>query len=79
MREHFRSIIDYTTHRIPKGDEQIHGATKRDLPDDHNIDREVKALSRAIACLAVAVEGKRSFEWKPGELQWFRYVAAGYV
>ncbi len=77
MRERFESVVEYTVMRIVKGDEQIQGVTDLDLLYDDSIDREVEALPRAIACLAVAVEEPGLSDRELGELESFKYVVAG--
>lgn len=77
MRERFDAIVEYTVMRIIKGDEQMSGVNDLDLLYDDSIDREVEALPRAIACLSVAVEEKGAEDRMLGELQSFKYVAAG--
>ena len=77
MRERFDAIVEYTVMRIVKGDEQMSGVNDLDLLYDDSIDREVEALPRAIACLTVAVEEKGAEDRMLGELQSFKYVAAG--
>jgi hypothetical protein len=63
--------------RITKGD-QMEGVDDLDLLyDDDNIDREVEALPRAIACLEFAVEEPGLFDCQLGTLQSFKYIAAG--
>lgn len=77
MRERFTDVVEYTTMRIVKGDEQMSGVDNLDLLYDDSIDREVEALPRAIACLAVAVEEKGTEDRQLGELLSFKYIAAG--
>ena len=77
MRERFEAVVEYTIMRIVKGDEQMHGVSDLDVLYDDTLDREVEALPRAIACLAVAVEMGGLADRLLGELTSFGYVAAG--
>ena len=77
MRERFQPIVEYNAMRFVKGDEQMHGVTDLDLLyEETDLDREIEALPRAIACLQVAVEEKGLEDRRLGELQSFKYVAA---
>ena len=77
MRERFEAVVEYTIMRIVKGDEQMRGVTDLDLLYDDSLDREVEALPRAIACLAAAVEQRGTVDRQLGELESFKYIAAG--
>ena len=77
MRERFEAITEYTVMRIVKGDEQMRGVTELDMLYDDSLDRELEALPRAIACLVTAVEERGSVDRQLGELQSFKYIAAG--
>lgn len=78
LREQFESVCDYTVMRIIKGDEQMQGTTDLDLLyEDWGLDREVEALPRAIACLHNAVASEGKMDRRMGELQSFKYIAAG--
>ena len=77
MRERFSAVVEYTIMRIVKGDQEIQGATDLDLLYDDSLDREVEALPRAIACLAVAVDEQGTIDHHLGELQSFKYIVAG--
>ena len=77
MRERFEAVVEYTVMRIVKGDEQMRGLSDLDLLYDDSLDRELEALPRAIACLANGVEEHGSEDRQLGELQSFKYVAAG--
>lgn len=77
MRERFQTIVEHTIMRIVNGDEQMQGVNELDMLYDESLDREVEALPRAIACLEVAVQGKGLYDPRLGELQSFRYIAAG--
>ena len=78
MRERFEAVVEYNVMRIVKGDEQMRGVSDlEELYDESNLDREVEALPRAIACLAVAVHGRGVEDRQLGELQSFQYIAAG--
>ena len=70
-------MVEYTIIRIVKGDEQIHGANDLDLLYDDSLDREVEAVPRAMACLSVAVEERGVHDPVLGDLESFKYVAAG--
>ena len=77
MRERFEAVVEYTIMRIVKGDEQMQGLSDLDLLYDDSLDRELEALPRAIACLANAMEERGEEDRQLGELESFRYVAAG--
>jgi hypothetical protein len=77
MRERFQAIVDYNIMRIIKGDDQMQGVGDLDLLYDDPLDREVEALPRALACLQVAVEEQGLEDRQLGELQSFKYIAAG--
>lgn len=77
MRERFESIVEYTIMRIVKGDEQIQGVSDLDFLYDDSLDREVEALPRALACLTVAVHEGGLEDRELGELESFKYLAAG--
>lgn len=77
MRERFEAIVEYTIMRTVKGDEQMQGVSDLDVLYDDNIDREVEALPRALACLQVAVEEDGLQDRVLGELESFKYLAAG--
>ena len=77
MRERFEAVVEYTIMRIVKGDEQMSGMGDLDLLYDDSVDREVEALPRAIGCLTVAVQEKGMADRQLGELQSFKYIAAG--
>ena len=74
MRERFNTVVEYTTLRITKGDQAMHAEQDVDDPYD---DRNMEALPRALACLALAVEDPGRTDRKVGELQSFKYIAAG--
>ena len=48
-----------------------------DVIYEENLDREVEALPRAIACLEVAVNEAGIEDRQVGELESFKYIAAG--
>ncbi|KAK3718728.1 hypothetical protein LTR37_004947 [Vermiconidia calcicola] len=77
MKERFEAIVEYTLMRIVKGDEQMQGVGDLDLLYDDNLGRELEALPRAMACLDVALSVPGMVDRQLGELQSFRYVAAG--
>lgn len=77
MRARFEAIVEYTIMRIVKGDEQVRGVGDLDLLYDDGLDRELEALPRAIACLTVAVDERGIVDRHLGELQSFKYIAAG--
>lgn len=77
MRERFEDVLEYTAMRIIKGDQQMSNVGDLDVLYDDGLDREVEALPRAIACLAMAVEVEGAQIQQLGELQSFKYVAAG--
>lgn len=77
MRERFENVVDYTIMRITKGDEQMGAVDDLDILYEESVDREVEALPRAMACLAVAVEEQGYADRQLGELQSFKYIAAG--
>lgn len=77
MRERFEAVVEYTVMRIVKGDKQMRGVDDLDLLYDDKVEREVEALPRAIACLAVAIQEKGMEDRQLGRLQSFNYIAAG--
>lgn len=78
MRERFEAVVEYTIMRIVKGDDQMKGVNDLDeLYEDQGLDREVEALPRAIACLDVAINQPATTDYRLGQLQSFRYIAAG--
>ena len=77
MRERFQDVVEYTIMRIVKGDEQMLSVADLDVLYDDGLDREVEALPRAIACLVDAVEEHSTEDRQLGELQSFKYSAAG--
>lgn len=77
MREHFGLAVEYIVMRMVKGDEQMFGVSDLDvLYEESDIDREVEAFPRALACLEVGVEETGKVDVKLGELRSFKYVAA---
>lgn len=79
MRERFEAVVEYTVMRIVKGDEQMRGVTDLDLlyaDVGADLDRELEALPRAIACLAVTIEEHGTTDRELGRLQSFQYIAA---
>lgn len=64
MRDQFEEVLTFTISRIIDGD----------CDDD---DRNEEALPRAIACLAVSMNEQSMGDKKVGELQSWRYIAAG--
>lgn len=76
MRERFGAIVGFTVLEIVKGKEQ--GQAANDLTEIYpdNVDRDVEALPRAIACLALAIEEPGLVDRQLGELQSFKYIAA---
>ena len=77
MRERFEAVVEYTVMRIVKGDEQMRAIGDLDLLYDDSLDREVEALPRAIACLANAIGERGTEDRQLGELESFKYIAAG--
>jgi len=76
MRERFEAVVEYTIMRIVKGDDHMHGVLDLDLLYDENVDRQVEALPRAMACMEIAVEERGLVDRYLGELESFQYVAA---
>lgn len=76
MRERFETVVEYTLMRITKGDEQMQGIEDLDVLYDDNLDREVEALPRAMACLSVAMTERGTEDRVLGQLESFRYIAA---
>ena len=77
MRENFGAVVDWVRARIVKGDEQMRGVSDLELYGD-DIEREVEALPRAIACLDIAVkEPAMISDHQLGQMQSFKYIAAG--
>lgn len=66
MREIFEEIVQFPTYRI------LHGDTEQDTDD-----RDQEALPRAIACFAVGMEESSLYDRNVGELESWRYLAAG--
>ena len=77
MRERFEPVVDYTVMRIVKGDEQMQGVGDLDLLYGDDVAREVERFPVALACLKVAVEEQGMEDRRLGELQSFKYIAAG--
>ena len=77
MRERFSAIAQYTVASIIRGDIHTQGLADLDLLYDDDIDREVEALPRAIACLTAAMSQQGQVDQRIGELVSFKYIAAG--
>lgn len=78
MRERFDTAVQYIEARITKGDDAIEQAQDlEDLYDAKYDEREFEALPRAVACLFVALQEIGYEDKKLGQLQSFRYIAAG--
>jgi len=75
LRERFDAVAEYTIIRIIHGDAAIEATEYMDELYDVD-EREFEAWPRAIACLAVAVEQTGVRDYRLGELESFRYLAA---
>lgn len=77
MCERFEAVVNYNVTRILKGN-GVEIADAEDSPQEIDCsDCEATALPRAIACLAVAVEDQGIVDRRMGEMQSFKYIAAG--
>lgn len=75
LRERFDTIAEYTIMRIIHGDAAVE-ATEH-IDELYDVDeRELEGWPRAIACLIVAVEETGARDYRLGELESFRYLAA---
>lgn len=75
MRERFDAVAEYANMRIINGDAAIYQTESLDALYDLS-EREIEAWPRAIACLVVACREEGTSDYRLGELNSFKYIAA---
>lgn len=75
MRERFEAVAEYYNMRMIHGDAAMHKTEYLDALYDVD-EREIEAWPRTIACLVIACREKGLEDYRLGELQSFKYIAA---